>query len=819
MASAAAVLALRPFAAATAPIAAAFAAGGFLLIGFQVWRARSEAPGVEPLWTSVLDAILLFAVVLALLPVVAFVRGFVELFTQAHVRSAHDGVAYAFAFSGLLLGGVFFAYAVKYYLGTLMVLLSALLPGGRNGNGNGNGNGRHHASGLNGITRGRNGNGNGYHIDLGYHPFVSVHVAAYNEKRVIERLLTSLEQLEYPAYEVILVDDSTDESVQLLQSWVGRPRFKILHRTSRAGYKGGALSEALKVMDPRTEYVVVFDADSMPFPDSIDRFLPYFYETPGKNGDGAAPRRREEIAAVQSYQWHVLNKSESWLTEAVRAEYAGSYMIERPFQDAIGALKMIAGTAYMIRADLLREVGWGTSLTEDWELTLKLYVRGYKVAYTPWAETPAECVATFSRLARQRMRWAEGHTHNVRRWFWPIMLSPVVNPIEKLEFAFDATYYLQAALFIAGSLSWLISELVFQAHVPGWTAVLGWSLLFSNIFALPLMNLGGLILEEAPGRDLQGAFGAFVLSFALVPFQAWAALKGLFRKEEGPWFRTPKTGRITDEVRHLRRLRMLRQWLLGSREQRSRAAAPPPRATVMNASERATRRAGWIVAGAMTIAILALIWGASKAPVSQAAGNPLYLHGTGTPPACTASTMNQSAGTNATACQVQSGSAPVVFGFTNLPAQTVSAGTWSFTMYWTGGTGNTADTVTLSAGVTASATCAGFTTVPATGTWTTTYGGSGTNTTSPFTVSTSAAQPSLTIPQGGSLCLQVTLTHNTGGKPFMLYDGPSGVASTDLVPPSTVVPESVLPYAGLALVIPLLTQRRRALAWIRALLP
>ena len=162
-------------------------------------------------------------------------------------------------------------------------------------------------------------------------------------------------------------------------------------------------------------------------------------------------KRRTDVAAVQSYQWHVLNKSESWLTEAVRAEYAGSYMVERPFQDAIGSLKMIAGTAYMIRADVLRQVGWGTSITEDWELTLKLYVRGYKVVYTPWAETPAECVSTFSRLARQRMRWAEGHTHNVRKWFVPIMRSPFVTPLEKLEFLFDSTYYLQAALFIVGN--------------------------------------------------------------------------------------------------------------------------------------------------------------------------------------------------------------------------------------------------------------------------------------------------------------------------------------------------------------------------------
>ena len=668
------------------------------------------------------------------------------------------------------------------------------------------------------ISRASNGNGNGYHIDLGYHPFVSIHVAAYNEKRVIERLLGCLEQLDYPEYEVVVVDDSTDESVQILQRWADRPRFKIGHRTSRLGFKGGALREALKVMDPRTEYVVIFDADSMPFPDSIERFLPYFYQA-GAEGEVT---RRDEIAAVQSYQWHVLNKSESWLTEAVRAEYAGSYMVERPFQDAVGSLKMIAGTAYMVRADILREVGWGTSLTEDWELTLKLYARGYKVAYTPWAETPAECVSTFARLARQRMRWAEGHTFNVRRWFLPIMLSPSVSPLEKVEFLFDSAYYLQAALFAAGTFSWLLSEVVFRAHIPGWTAALGWSLIFSNIIALPLMNLGGLILEDAPVRDIQGVLGAVVLSFALVPFQGWAALKGLLEKEEGPWFRTPKTGVITDPVKHLRRLHMLRRWLLGRRggDAHRPVAAVPHGTPVANARARVSSKwIGWIVAGSMLLAFGALAWGASRVTLVQAAGNPLYLHGAGTAPGCTVPTMDQNIGTRGTSCSIQSsaGGVTTVFEFTNLPLQTVSAGVWAFTMYWTGGTGATNDTVTLSAGISLTASCAGFVaTVPnAPSTWATTYGSSGANTGSPFTVSTSASQLPLVIPAGGSLCLQVVLTHNTGGKPSMTFDGAAGLADTRLIPPTTVVPESLIGWLGLGLGIPLITQRRRVMSVLR----
>ncbi len=555
-----------------------------------------ETPPVSPhrrrgdrgqlMWSVVLNAILVAAFVLGAIPFVAIVRGLIEAVSQSKIRSGADWFAYGFAFTGLFLGAIFFAYAIKYYLSTAMVLLTTLVTTPRNGNGHSS-KSSPNLTGHNRING--NGNGNGFHIDLGYYPFVSVHVAAYNEKRVIERLLQALDQLDYPAYEVVVVDDSNDESLQILQAWRDRPKFKILHRNSRAGYKGGALREALKVTDPRAEYVVIYDADSVPFPDSIERLLPHFYRVAERasdrvigsafgreedvGGDGLV-KRRTDVAAVQSYQWHVLNKSESWLTEAVRAEYAGSYMVERPFQDAIGSLKMIAGTAYMIRADVLRQVGWGTSITEDWELTLKLYVRGYKVVYTPWAETPAECVSTFSRLARQRMRWAEGHTHNVRRYFLDIMGSPFITPLEKIEFLFDSTYYLQAALFVVGTIAWLMSEIVFHAHVPGWTAVLGWSLLFSNVFALPLMNLGGLILEEAPARDLQGVWGALVLSFALVPFQGWAAAKGLFGKDEGPWFRTPKTGRVTDEVHHLRRLNLLRRWLLGPRARRQDMRPP-----------------------------------------------------------------------------------------------------------------------------------------------------------------------------------------------------------------------------------------------------
>jgi hypothetical protein len=198
----------------------------------------------------------------------------------------------------------------------------------------------------------------------------------------------------------------------------------------------------------------------------------------------------------------------------------------------------------------------------------------------------------------------------------------------------------------------------------------------------------------------------------------------------------------------------------------------------------------------------------TRVPVVNAAGNPLYLHGDAL---CTPSTLDPNLGTKATPCQMQSqtGGATATWTFNNLPAQTVAGGSWSFTLYWTGGNPANNDTVTVAAGVSPTSSCATFVaTVPNAGTtWTATFGANGASTTSPFTVSTSASQLPMVITPGGSLCVSVTLSHNTGGKPFMLYDGPAGVADTQVVPPSIIVPESLLGLVGFVAVIPVFASR------------
>ena len=107
-------------------------------------------------------------------------------------------------------------------------------------------------------------------------PFVTIQLPIYNEQFVIDRLLDACCRLDYPRdrFEIQLLDDSTDETVDVASAMVARfaagtqglapqPVY-YLHRTNRHGYKAGALEEGLRTS--KGELVAIFDADFVPPP-------------------------------------------------------------------------------------------------------------------------------------------------------------------------------------------------------------------------------------------------------------------------------------------------------------------------------------------------------------------------------------------------------------------------------------------------------------------------------------------------------------------------------------------------------------------------
>ena len=76
--------------------------------------------------------------------------------------------------------------------------------------------------------------------------------------------LRSLLRLDYPRYEVIVIDDNTDEEAlwRPVEAWCARHGAKFKHLDNWPGYKSGALNFALREMtDPRAEIIGVVDSD------------------------------------------------------------------------------------------------------------------------------------------------------------------------------------------------------------------------------------------------------------------------------------------------------------------------------------------------------------------------------------------------------------------------------------------------------------------------------------------------------------------------------------------------------------------------------
>ena len=109
---------------------------------------------------------------------------------------------------------------------------------------------------------------------------VGLHVPAHNEppEMVIETL-RSLLRLDYPRYEIILIDDNTDDEElwRPVEAWCARHGVKFAHLDNWPGYKSGALNYALRMLTaPEADVIGVVDSDYQIEPGFLRRCAPAF---------------------------------------------------------------------------------------------------------------------------------------------------------------------------------------------------------------------------------------------------------------------------------------------------------------------------------------------------------------------------------------------------------------------------------------------------------------------------------------------------------------------------------------------------------------
>lgn len=363
-------------------------------------------------------------------------------------------------------------------------------------------------------------------------PKVSIHVPAYSEPpAMLIETLDALNALDYPDYEVIVIDNNTDDErlwrpVEACCDRLG-PRFRFFHVAPLEGFKAGALNFALERTAADAEIVAVIDSDYRVDPNWLSSLVHHF-DSP-------------KVALVQAPQDY-RDQASHGFKRLCEAEYRGFFRIGMVTRNERNAI-IQHGTMTMIRTRVLREVGaWAEwTVTEDAELGLRILEHGYEAVYTTASFGRGLTPDRFRDYRAQRFRWALGATQILRRHGRRLL------GLEPSRLSLGQRFH-----FLTGWTAWLGDglNLVFNLIAVAWSALMAFAPLeflppistFTSfvlaLFAFKLVKMICLYRSQVRASALE-TLAAVAAGLSLVFIVGRAVLSGLLGND-ARFVRTPK---------------------------------------------------------------------------------------------------------------------------------------------------------------------------------------------------------------------------------------------------------------------------------------
>jgi cellulose synthase/poly-beta-1,6-N-acetylglucosamine synthase-like glycosyltransferase len=271
----------------------------------------------------------------------------------------------------------------------------------------------------------------------GLEPPIALLVPAYNEEATIAGSVRSLLQLEYPSFEVVVVNDgSRDGTLDVLRREFQLVPFPEAYRVSiptrrlRGIYRSlrhrnlrvidkenGGKADALNagINAARSPLICAVDADSVLQRDSLQRVVRPFLEDPDTIACGGTIRIANGCRVSEGFMEDV-GMPRGWLARIQVVEYLRAFLFGRMGWAPLNAMLIVSGAFGLFRRTVVVEAGGYRTDTvgEDMELVTRLH-RLYRVARKPyripfvpdpicWTEAPE----SLRVLRSQRMRWQRG---------------------------------------------------------------------------------------------------------------------------------------------------------------------------------------------------------------------------------------------------------------------------------------------------------------------------------------------------------------------------------------------------------------------------
>ncbi len=367
-------------------------------------------------------------------------------------------------------------------------------------------------------------------------PPISVLLAAFNEEKNIVESVKSLFLLNYPDYEIIVVNDgSKDSTLKSLIEGFNLKRVNIIYRmvipTARVfafyaspelpnltvvdkAHAGKADSLNAGINISRAPYFCSVDADSILERDALMRLMRPIVESPERVMATGGIVRIINGSIVKDGRLIKVQLPPDSLSRLQVVEYIRSFLFGRAGLSALNSLLIISGTFSMFHKRSVQAAGgYSTNtVTEDMELVVRLHKylldtkRKYLINFVPdpicWTEAPKE----FGMLKRQRRRWHMGLAESI--FIYRHMLF-------KPRYGRIGLFALPYQLFVEllGPAIELIGYFVVTASFILGIVDMGFFMLFLTMAILVgvFFSTGAILLEEMTYRRYPSLKDLFVL--------------------------------------------------------------------------------------------------------------------------------------------------------------------------------------------------------------------------------------------------------------------------------------------------------------------
>ena len=388
-------------------------------------------------------------------------------------------------------------------------------------------------------------------------PPISLIAPAYNEAVTCVQSVRSLLAIEYPDYEVLVVNDgSSDETVERLsEAFELEPASRIgtaalptakVRRVLRSrthpslwlidkenGGKADALNAGLNYC--YTPFFCAMDADSILEPEALIRIVRPFMEDASTVAAGGILRIANGCT-IERGRVVKVGLPKNLLARFQVLEYLRVFLGGRMGWAALDATLIISGAFGIFRRATVVEVGGYATDTvgEDMELIVRLHRHGAetggpsRIHFVPDPVAWTECPESVAVLARQRDRWQRGLFQSLMR-HRKMLFNPKYGRVGMLAFPYFFFLEMMGPVTeLGGYVSFSITILAGRSDWLVVGAFLTVAFVFGGVLSLTAVALEELSFRRYPRlRDLLMLFGLAALeNFGYRQMNTWWRVKG-----------------------------------------------------------------------------------------------------------------------------------------------------------------------------------------------------------------------------------------------------------------------------------------------------